>query len=68
NPGESAILAVSSTIRKPVALGDEIVVRPMLKMTLSSDHRIIDGATAARFVNRIKANLEEDALWSALTS
>jgi len=68
NPGESAILAVSSTIRKPVARGDEIVVRPMLKMTLSSDHRIIDGATAARFVNRIKANLEEDALWSALTS
>ena len=68
NPGESAILAVSSTIRKPVARGDDVVVRPMLKMTLSSDHRLIDGATAARFVNRIKANLEDDGLWSVLTS
>jgi pyruvate dehydrogenase E2 component (dihydrolipoamide acetyltransferase) len=68
NPGESAILAVSSTIRKPVARGDEVVVRPMCKMTLSSDHRLIDGATAARFVNRIKANIEDDGLWSVLTS
>ncbi len=68
NPGESAILAVSSTIRKPVARGDEVVVRPMLKMTLSSDHRLIDGATAARFVTRIKAIIEDDGLWSVLTS
>jgi len=68
NPGESAILAVSSTIRKPVARGDEVIIRPMCKMTLSSDHRLIDGATAARFVNRIKANIEDDGLWSVLTS
>ena len=68
NPGESAILAVSSIIRKPVVRGDEIVARPMLKMTLSSDHRLIDGATAARFVNRIKAKLEDNRLWSSLTS
>jgi pyruvate dehydrogenase E2 component (dihydrolipoamide acetyltransferase) len=68
NPGESAILAVSSIIRKPVVRGDDIVARPMLKMTLSSDHRLIDGATAARFINSIKAKLEEDGLWSTLTS
>jgi pyruvate dehydrogenase E2 component (dihydrolipoamide acetyltransferase) len=68
NPGESAILAVSSTIRKPVARGDAIVARPMMKMTLSSDHRLIDGATAARFVNSIKTKLEDNGLWSALTS
>jgi pyruvate dehydrogenase E2 component (dihydrolipoamide acetyltransferase) len=68
NPGESAILAVSSTVRKPVVRGDDIVVRPILKLTLSSDHRLIDGATAARFVNSIKKKLEDDALWSALTS
>ncbi len=67
NPGESAILAVSSTIRKPVAQGDDIVLRPMMKMTLSSDHRLVDGATAARFVNAIKSKLEDEALWSALT-
>ena len=68
NPGESAILAVSSTMKKPVVRGDDIVVRPIMKMTLSSDHRLIDGATAARFVNSIKTKLEDDGLWSALTS
>jgi pyruvate dehydrogenase E2 component (dihydrolipoamide acetyltransferase) len=68
NPGESAILAVSSTIRRPVVRGDDIVVRPILKLTLSSDHRLIDGATAARFINSIKTKLEDDGLWSSLTS
>ena len=68
NPGESAILAVSSTIRKPVVRGEQIVVRPIMKMTLSSDHRLIDGATAARFINSIKTKLEDNGLWSALTS
>ncbi len=68
NPGESAILAVSSTIRKPVVRGDAIVARPIMKMTLSSDHRLIDGATAARFINSIKNKLEDSGLWSALTS
>jgi len=68
NPGESAILAVSSTINQPVARGDQVVVRPIMKMTLSSDHRLIDGATAARFVNAIKTKLEDGGLWIALTS
>jgi pyruvate dehydrogenase E2 component (dihydrolipoamide acetyltransferase) len=68
NPGESAILAVSSTVKKPVVRGDAIVVRPTMKMTLSSDHRLIDGATAARFINSIKNKLEDNGLWSALTS
>jgi pyruvate dehydrogenase E2 component (dihydrolipoamide acetyltransferase) len=68
NPGESAILAVSSTVKKPVVRDDAIVARPIMKMTLSSDHRLIDGATAARFVNSIKTKLEDKGLWSALTS
>jgi pyruvate dehydrogenase E2 component (dihydrolipoamide acetyltransferase) len=68
NPGESAILAVSSTVKKPVVRDDAIVARPIMKMTLSSDHRLIDGATAARFVNSIKTKLEDNGLWSALTS
>ena len=68
NPGESAILAVSSTIKKPVVRGEDIVIRPIMKLTLSSDHRLIDGATAARFVNSIKTKLEDNGLWSALTS
>jgi len=63
NPGESAILAVSSTLRQPVVKDGQIVVRDIMKMTLSSDHRIIDGATAARFANAVKQKLEEIPLW-----
>jgi pyruvate dehydrogenase E2 component (dihydrolipoamide acetyltransferase) len=66
NPGESAILAVSSTLRQPAVKDDQIVIRDVMKMTLSSDHRIIDGATAARFANAIKQKLEEISLWKRL--
>ena len=66
NPGESAILAVSSTLKQPAVKDGQIVVRDVMKMTLSSDHRIIDGATAARFVNAIKQKLEEISLWKRL--
>jgi pyruvate dehydrogenase E2 component (dihydrolipoamide acetyltransferase) len=68
NPGESAILAVSSTRKKPVVCDDKIVVRQLMKMTLSSDHRIIDGELAARFINTVKEKLEDVALWNRLTS
>ena len=66
NPGESAILAVSSTRKKPVVRDDKVVVRQIMKITLSSDHRIIDGAMAARFVNAIRAKLEDVELWKRL--
>jgi pyruvate dehydrogenase E2 component (dihydrolipoamide acetyltransferase) len=68
NPGESAILAVSSTQKKPVVRDDKVVVRSIMKITLSSDHRIIDGAMAARFVNAIKQKLENLELWKLLTA
>ncbi len=67
NPGESAILAVSSTLKQPVVRDGQIVVRDIMKMTLSSDHRIIDGATAAKFANAIKQKLEEISLWKRST-
>ncbi len=67
NPGESAILAVSSTMDKPVVRKGQIVIRPMMKVTLSSDHRLVDGALAARFVNRIKDLMEDADLWKSLT-
>ncbi|MCX7006167.1 MAG: dihydrolipoamide acetyltransferase family protein [Kiritimatiellaeota bacterium] len=66
NPGEAAILAVSSTSKQPVVKDDKIVVRQMMKITLSSDHQVIDGAQAAQFVNAIKAKLEDVALWKKL--
>jgi pyruvate dehydrogenase E2 component (dihydrolipoamide acetyltransferase) len=66
NPKESAILAVSSAMKQPVVKNDQVVVRSMMKMTLSCDHRIIDGALAARFINAIKRRLEETSLWKRL--
>ena len=66
NPGEAAILAVSSTTKQPVVKEDKIVVRQMMKITLSSDHQIIDGATAVQFANAIRAKLENIELWKKL--
>ncbi len=67
NPGESAILAVASGAKRAVVKNDQVVVRTTLKMTLSSDHRLIDGALAARFLNTIRKHLEETSLWQRLT-
>jgi pyruvate dehydrogenase E2 component (dihydrolipoamide acetyltransferase) len=67
NPGEGAILAVASTVEQPVVVDGSITVRSMMKMTLSADHRLNDGAAAARFVNSIKAKLEDIELWRSLT-
>jgi pyruvate dehydrogenase E2 component (dihydrolipoamide acetyltransferase) len=68
NPGESAILAVASTQPQPVVRNGEIVVRQMMKMTLSCDHRIVDGALGAKFTNAIKQKLEDIELWKRLTA
>lgn len=66
NPGESAILAVASTRQTPVARDGKIEIRAIMKITLSSDHRLVDGANAARFVNRVKSMLEDLELWKSM--
>jgi pyruvate dehydrogenase E2 component (dihydrolipoamide acetyltransferase) len=68
NPGEGAILAVASTLKQPVVRDDKIVVRQIMKMTLSVDHRLVDGALGAQFINAIKSKLEDIELWKSLTS
>ncbi len=62
-PDQAAILAVGSASETVVALDGKPAVRKTMKITLSSDHRIIDGATAARFLNEIRERLE-DASWA----
>ncbi|HYM83403.1 MAG TPA: 2-oxo acid dehydrogenase subunit E2, partial [Candidatus Dormibacteraeota bacterium] len=62
NPGEAAILAVSSTVPTPVVLGEGIAIRSIMRMTLSADHRLVDGALAASFLNAVRRRLE-DAGW-----
>lgn len=59
NPPESAILAIGSITPTPVVADGQVVVRDRMKVTLSSDHRAIDGATAARFLQEVKRLLEE---------
>lgn len=58
NPPEAAILAVGSTIEKPVVVDGEIQVRQRMRITMSCDHRVVDGATGARFLQTFKAMLE----------
>ncbi|MDR1612135.1 MAG: 2-oxo acid dehydrogenase subunit E2 [Planctomycetota bacterium] len=58
NPGEAAILAVGKVRDAPAVMDGAIVVRPRAKITLSADHRTIDGALAARFTGDVKALLE----------
>jgi pyruvate dehydrogenase E2 component (dihydrolipoamide acetyltransferase) len=59
NPPESAILAIGSITPTPVVVDGQVVVCNRMKVTLSSDHRAIDGATAARFLQEVKRLLEE---------
>ncbi len=58
NPPEGAILAVGAIIEKPVVKNGHIVVGHTMKVTLSSDHRIIDGAVAARFLQDLRKVME----------
>lgn len=62
NPPETAILAVGKMIDTPQALDGQIVIRPMLQLTLALDHRVSDGARAARFLTDLKAVLEDPYL------
>jgi pyruvate dehydrogenase E2 component (dihydrolipoamide acetyltransferase) len=58
NPPESAILAIGRTIDTPVGRDGQVVLRPMATFTLSSDHRIVDGVTAARFMADLREAIE----------
>jgi pyruvate dehydrogenase E2 component (dihydrolipoamide acetyltransferase) len=62
NPPEAAILAVGATLERVVPRDGELVVRPMMTMTLTCDHRAVDGAPAAAFLESLKKLLEEPAL------
>jgi pyruvate dehydrogenase E2 component (dihydrolipoamide acetyltransferase) len=62
NPPQAAILAIGATIDTPVVRDGEVVVRPMLTMTLTVDHRAVDGAEGADFLRTVKQFLEEPAL------
>ncbi|MFI4875877.1 MAG: 2-oxo acid dehydrogenase subunit E2, partial [Blastopirellula sp. JB062] len=58
NVPEVAILLVGRSRKLPVVVDDQIVPRMMMPLSLSYDHRLVDGATAARFLNEVKTYLE----------
>ena len=62
NPPQAAILAVGATEDRAVVRDGQVVVRPMLTVTLTVDHRAVDGAPAAEFLGTVKTFLEEPAL------
>jgi pyruvate dehydrogenase E2 component (dihydrolipoamide acetyltransferase) len=62
NPPQAAILAVGAVEERPVARDGEVVVRPLMTMTLTCDHRALDGAVASDFLRTVKAYLEEPGL------
>jgi pyruvate dehydrogenase E2 component (dihydrolipoamide acetyltransferase) len=58
NPPEAAILSVGMIKERPVALDSQIVIRPISRMVLSVDHRVVDGALAAKFLTTFRKYLE----------
>jgi len=66
-PPQAGILAVGAIAQRAVAVDGQVGVRPMMTLTLSSDHRVVDGARAAAFLNEVVETLEVvtkgDALW-----
>jgi pyruvate/2-oxoglutarate dehydrogenase complex dihydrolipoamide acyltransferase (E2) component len=64
---ESTILGTSSTVEKPVARDGEIVIRPMMPVSLSFDHRVMDGAQPTQFLSKFAGLIEDpDTIWAYL--
>jgi pyruvate dehydrogenase E2 component (dihydrolipoamide acetyltransferase) len=59
NPPEAAILAVGRIVEKPVSVSGRVEAKPMMTLSVSYDHRIIDGALAAQFLRNVKDKLEK---------
>ncbi|MDQ3491183.1 MAG: 2-oxo acid dehydrogenase subunit E2, partial [Acidobacteriota bacterium] len=62
NPPEASIIAVGGANPTPVVRDGEIVVRNIMNVTMSCDHRVIDGATGAKFLQTLKQMLENPVL------
>jgi len=61
NPPQSGILGMHNIVKRPVVIGDQIEIRPMMYVALSYDHRIIDGREAVQFLVKIKESIEDPA-------
>ena len=59
NPPQSGILGMHKIQKRPVVVDDQIVIRPMMYLALSYDHRIVDGKEAVSFLVRVKESIED---------
>ena len=59
NQPQAAILSTESIRKRPVAVDDAVAIRPMMNLTMSFDHRIIDGLAASRFLNAVQSGIED---------
>ena len=59
NPPQSGVLGMHNIIERPIVKNSEIIIRPMMYLALSYDHRIVDGKEAVSFLKNIKDTLEE---------
>jgi pyruvate/2-oxoglutarate dehydrogenase complex dihydrolipoamide acyltransferase (E2) component len=62
NPPQSGILSIGKMIERPVVRDGSIVIRPIVEMSLTVDHRIVDGAVGAKFLQDLKRGLEDPYL------
>lgn len=62
NQPEVAILGVNTIVKKPVVINDEIVIKPMMTISLTADHRVVDGSVAAQFMKRVKEFIENPSI------
>ena len=62
NPPQSAVLGMHGVFNRPVAIDGEVVIRPMMYVALTYDHRLIDGKEAVTFLRKVKEGVE-DPLW-----
>jgi 2-oxoisovalerate dehydrogenase E2 component (dihydrolipoyl transacylase) len=59
NQPQAAILSTESIRKRPIAVDDAVAIRPMMNLTMSFDHRIIDGLAASRFLNAVQSGIED---------
>ena len=67
NPPQVAILAIGAAEKRPAFKNGQVVGRTLMQLTLSADHRVIDGATAAEFLRTLKSLLEEPGMMLVFT-
>ena len=62
-PPQSSVLGVGRSVREPVVIGNEIVARETMWLSLTFDHRVVDGAPAARFLDSFRECVEQPSPW-----